>query len=103
MGVGIGVKVKLFHTGRRTSMGERVADALSKGNMKEVMNEMPDGIDVSERSSKVLMNWIRVPRVDRALGRKGLLEVAGRCNVELGRDYAADYSEIMGNHKEGNS
>jgi hypothetical protein len=66
--------------------------------MKEVMNEMPAGIDVSERSSKVLMDWIRGPRVDMALGRKGLLEVAGRCNVELGRDYAADYSEIMGIH-----
>ena len=26
---GLGVKVKLFHTGRRTSMGERVVDALS--------------------------------------------------------------------------
>ena len=32
---GIGVLVKVFHAGRRTSAGERVADALSKGNMKE--------------------------------------------------------------------
>jgi hypothetical protein len=98
MGVGIGVNVRLFHTGRRTSMGERVADALSKGNMQEVRNEMPAGIDVSERSSKVLLRWIGNPRVDRALGRKGLLEVAGRCNVELGRDYEADYGEIKRNH-----
>jgi hypothetical protein len=98
MGVGIGVNVRLFHTGRRTSMGERVADALSKGNMQEVRNEMPAGIDVSERSSKVLLNWIKSPRVDRALGRKGLLEVAGRCKVELGRDYEDDYGEIIRNH-----
>ena len=98
MGVGIGVNVRLFHTGRRTGMGERVADALSKGNMQEVRNEMPAGIDVSERSSKVLLRWIGNPRVDRALGRKGLLEVAGRCNVELGRDYEADYGEIKRNH-----
>jgi hypothetical protein len=33
-GRGLGVKVRLFHTGRRTSGGERIADALSKGNMK---------------------------------------------------------------------
>jgi hypothetical protein len=99
MGVGIGVNVRLFHTGRRTSMGERVADALSKGNMQEVRNEMPAGIDVSERSSKVLLRWIGDPRVDRALGRKGLLEVAGRCNVELGRDYEDDYGEIKRNHR----
>ena len=33
---GVGVKLKLFHTGRRTTVGERVVDALSKGNMKEV-------------------------------------------------------------------
>ena len=29
--LGVGVKLKLFHTGRRTTVGERVADALSKG------------------------------------------------------------------------
>ena len=31
--------VDVFHTGRHTSLGERVADALSKGNMREVEDE----------------------------------------------------------------
>ena len=43
---GVGLSVKLFHTGRRTSVGERVADALSKGNMKAVEDEMPGAVYV---------------------------------------------------------
>ena len=39
--------MKIFHTGRRTTAGERVADALSKGYMKEVEKEMPGAVDVS--------------------------------------------------------
>ena len=96
MGVGIGVKSGCSRK-VNIELGRDYAADYSE-IMKEVMNEMPAGIDVSERSSKVLMDWIRGPRVDMALGKKGLLEVAGRCNVELGRDYAADYSEIRGIH-----
>ena len=90
MAVGMGVSVRLFHTGRRTTMRERVADTLSKGNMEEVAMEMPEGKDVSGRASKVLLGWMRNPVVDRAMARRGLLEVSARCEVELGRDYAAD-------------
>ena len=39
---------------------------------------MPGAVDVFSRGSKVLLDWIRNPRVGRVLGRKGLLEVAGR-------------------------
>ena len=64
-----------FHTWRRTSIGARVADALSKGNMEEVRTEMLEVRDVSHRASKVLLQCIRDPRVDtdrdRAFGRKG--------------------------------
>ena len=52
--------------------------------------EMPEGKDVSGRASKVLLGWMRNPVVDRAMARRGLLEVSARCNVELGMDYAAD-------------
>ena len=69
-----------------TSMGERVADALSKGNMDEVELEMPGARDVTARSSKVLLDWIASPRVDRVMGRKGLLEVFRSCDVVQGRD-----------------
>ena len=69
----MGVDIKLFHTGRKTTMGERVADALSKENMEEVRAEMPDDIDVS---SRVLGKWLDDPVVTRSLARRGLMEVA---------------------------
>ena len=62
-------------------LGERVADALSKGKMKEVEQEMPGARDVSARLSRVLLDWNANPRVDIELGRKGLLEVSKRCDV----------------------
>ena len=96
MSVGMGVQAKVFHTGRRTSSGERVADALSKGKMDEVEMEMPGARDVSARSSKVLLKWLEEPRVDRALGRKGLMEISRRCDVVQGRDYIMDMQEILG-------
>ena len=54
MNRGLGVMAKIFHTGRRISIGERVADALSKGKMQEVFMEMTGAVDVSNRASKVL-------------------------------------------------
>ena len=54
MNRGLGVMAKIFHTGRRISIGERVADALSKGKMQEVFMEMTGAVDVSSRASKVL-------------------------------------------------
>ena len=42
MAVGIGVKA-LAGTGRRTRMGARVADALSKGNIVEVSGGLLQG------------------------------------------------------------
>jgi hypothetical protein len=46
--------------------------------------------------SRVLLDWIVNPRVDRELGRKGVLEVSRRCDVVQGRDYALDLQEILG-------
>ena len=92
---GIGVLVKIFHTGRRTSTGERFADALSKGNMKEVEEEMPGAVDVSGRKSRVLERWIQDPRVDRDLASKVLREVQTRVEVSVGRDYTLDMEELL--------
>ena len=49
--MGLGVKVKIFHIGRRTSLGERVADALYKGKMEEVQQEMPVAVDATSWAS----------------------------------------------------
>ena len=97
---GMGVKVKLFHTGRRTSKGERVADALSKGRMKEVEADMPGALDVSERGSKVLKRWIIDPRVDRDLARRVLREVSLRVDVHIGRDYVLDMEDMLNEEEE---
>ena len=76
-------------------MGERVADALSKGNFAEVEAEMPGAVDVTHRCSQVLSRWIHDTRVDRALGRRCLQEVAARADVFLGRDYVLDMEELL--------
>ena len=52
--------------------------------------------DVLSRASEVLLNWMADPRVDRALGRKGLMEISRRCDVVQGRDYIMDMQEILG-------
>jgi hypothetical protein len=89
------VVARIFHTGRRTTVGERVADALSKGKFSEVEADMPGAVDVTYRCSKVLSRWIHDPRVDRALGRRCLQEVAARADVFLGRDYVLDLGELL--------
>ena len=72
-----------------------MADALSKGNFAEVEAEMPGAVDVTHRCSQVLSRWIHDPRVDRALGRRCLQEVAVRAEVVLGRDYVLDMEELV--------
>ena len=72
-----------------------MADALSKGNFAEVEAEMPGAVDVTHRCSQVLSRWIHDPRVDRALGRRCLQEVAVRAEVVLGRDYVLDMEELL--------
>ena len=97
MSAGMGVNIKLFHTGRRTTAGERICDALSKREFNEVRQEMPDGKDISERASKVLLRWINNPIVTRGLGRQGLQEVASQCDVELGREYSLEEYNLIKN------
>ena len=50
MSKGLGVVARIFHSGRRTGIGERVADALSIGKMEEVYQEMPVAVDVPSRT-----------------------------------------------------
>ena len=80
--LGVGVKLKLFHTGRRMTVGERVADTLSEGDMKEVEQEMPGALDVSSRKSVVLDRWLNDPRVEVHIGRNYLLEMQGLLREE---------------------
>ena len=82
-------------------MWTAVADALSKGKMKEVKADMPGAIDVSERGSKVLRRWINDPRVDRDLARRVLREVSPRVDVHIGRDYVLDMEDMLKEVEEG--
>ena len=43
----MGVKEMAFHTGRRISMGASMVDALTKGNIWEVREELLHGVDVN--------------------------------------------------------
>ena len=56
---------------------------------------MPDGNDISERASKVLLRWITNPTVTRCLGRQGVQEVASQCDVELGRDCSWEATDLI--------
>ena len=75
LSLGLGVQIKVFHTRRRTSVGDELADDLSKGKLDMVEELMPGGIDISYRVSKVLLDWIKNPFVKMELGRKVLLEL----------------------------
>ena len=68
---------------------------MSKGEFTEVRQEMPDGKDISHRTSKALVRWMNNPVVTRSLGRLGLQEVFTQCDVELGRDYAMEEWELV--------
>ena len=93
--LGVGVKLRLFHTGRRTTVGERVADALSKGDWKEVEREMPGAVDVSGRKSVVLDRWLHDPRVDRDMASRVLREVSTRVDVHIGKNYVLEVEEML--------
>jgi hypothetical protein len=67
---------RIFHTGRRTTVWECVADALSKGNFTEVEEEMPGAVDVIHRCSR---------------------EMTVRADVLVGRDYVLDMEELLRN------
>ena len=56
--------------------------------------EMPDGIDVN---SRVLGKWLNDPVVTRSLARRGLMEVAAKFEVEIGRDYALERDALKRN------
>ena len=93
---GLGVPIRVFHTARRTSLGDKVADDLSKGKTHSVMQVLPGSKNVSCRTSKVLLNWLAAPRIDMELGRAVLLEIAAKAEVEVqvGLSYEAAALEL---------
>jgi hypothetical protein len=75
---GLGVQIKVFNTGIRTSLGDKVADDLSKGKIAQVMLDLPGSKNISNRVSRVMLTWLRTPQVDMELGRAVLKEQAAR-------------------------
>ena len=84
---GMGVRVKLCHTGRRTGVGEKVADHLSKGEVelaKDLAGLKEDRrVNLSRELGRRFSNL--KPELD--LGRRCILEVAARVEVYAGLDY----------------
>ena len=100
---GLGVPIKVFHTSRRTSLGDKVADDLSKDKVLDVMQALPGSRDVTAKASKVLLSWLRAPRVDMELGRAVLVELAMQTEVEVqvGLSYEAAALEMGVNLRNG--
>ena len=84
----------IVHTGRRTSVGDKIVDHLSKDEMDSVEHLSPGMKDVGDNLPKALSEWIKkpVPRVD--LGRQVLAELSGKFPVKLGRDYRQDLVDL---------
>ena len=100
---GLGVPIRVFHTARRTSLGDKVAGDLSTDKILDVMQVLPGSKDVSCRASRVMLNWLKAPRVDMELDRVVLLELAARAEVEVqvGLSYEAAALELGGNLRSG--
>ena len=88
--------IKVFHTSRRTSLGDRVADDLSKGKVLDLMQEMPESRDVTGRASKVMLSWLQATRVDMELGRAVLVELSAQPGiiVQVGLSYVVAALEL---------
>ena len=93
---GLGFPIKVFHKRRRTWLGDIVADDLSKNNLDKVRAELPGGVDVSQRVSRVLLNWLTKPAVSMELGRDILKEIKGssEAEVHVGISYRTAANEL---------
>ena len=96
---GLGVNIKVFHTRRRTTLGDQIADDLSKGVVSNLNDSLPGHSDVSYTASRVLLKWIERPIVKFELGRDVLLEVKTAMSLDLnaGPSYtllSQDYTDI---------
>ena len=76
------MEIKGFHTSRRT-IGDQLADDLSKGLVGSTATLLPDSVDVSEKVSKVLLHWITDPYVKMELGRSVLLEIQRSIELDI--------------------
>ena len=56
---------------------------------------MPEGLEVSERCSKVLERWIHGRRVDRDLARRVLGEVQSKVDVFIGMNITLEMEEML--------
>ena len=93
--LGLGARMKVYHTGRRTSVGDKVVDHLSKHEMEAAANLIPGMSDVSDKLPEAVGEWIRRPLPKQDLGRKVLEELQGRFPVKLGRDYRQDLEDLV--------
>ena len=93
---GLGVPIKVFHTRRRTDLGDKLADDLSKNKLESTKQVMPNNSDRSHEVSRVLIEWLANPRVRMELGRDVLIELKTRSKaaVEVGLSYLTAANEL---------
>ena len=73
-----------------------MADDLSKGKMEDVMQEMPESKDVTDKASRLMLSWLQAPVVNMELGRALLVELSAQpgMNVQVELSYEATALEL---------
>ena len=89
---GLGVNIKVFHTRRRTRLGDQIADDLSKGFLHRLHDSLPGHRDVSSMASRALLKWIERPMVRFELAREVLLEV--KMSMDLDVNASPSYTSL---------
>ena len=75
VGIGLGAVVKVIKTRRCSSIGEDVADALSKGHWERAWSQMPHKNEDPSRIPVAILKWISNPVKDMNLGYKILKDM----------------------------
>ena len=84
---GLGVKVEFCHTGRRSEVGEKVADHLSKGGLAKAGQLVELKEEKKREVSKQMEFFLDNIKADVSLGRRLLRELKARVEVFMGVDF----------------
>ena len=93
---GLDINLRLEHANRMTSAGDRVADALSKGDMQRAKKEWGRTRPKPEKVPETVLAWTRQPSISRTLSQdilKEIKELDGEQSVILGPETGVNYSD----------
>ena len=99
---GLDIELRVEHANRMTNAGDRIADALSKGDIQRAKKEWGNVRPSQEKVPDTVLNWFRQPYLTRNLSQEVLAEIEkldGKHSViwrpSTGINYTTkDWSEI---------